>query len=167
MRVGIGYDCHRLVHGRRLFLGGVEIPFSKGLLGHSDGDVILHAITDALLGTISEEDIGSFFPDSDERIRGIRSTEILSHIIALLEERGYKVVNIDAVVIAQEPKIAHYRGAIRDKIAGLTKIPIENVSIKGKTTEGLGFQGRGEGIEVYAVALIERQEMVGQGGAGQ
>ncbi|HQP57231.1 MAG TPA: 2-C-methyl-D-erythritol 2,4-cyclodiphosphate synthase [Syntrophorhabdus sp.] len=155
MRVGVGYDVHQLVEGRKLFLGGIEIPFHKGLLGHSDGDVLIHSICDAILGAICEGDIGTHFPDSDNSIKGIESTKILLHVADLVHKKGYTVVNIDAVVAAQEPKIAPIRDAMRKNIATIIGISDDRISIKGKTTEGLGFVGRKEGIEVYAVALLE------------
>jgi len=155
MRIGVGYDVHQLVEGRRLFLGGIEIPFHKGLLGHSDGDVLIHAICDAVLGAINEGDIGTHFPDTDNSIKGIESTKILLHVTDLARKKGYTVVNIDAVVAAQEPKIAPIRDAMRRSIAGIIGISDDRISIKGKTTEGLGFVGRREGIEVYAVALLD------------
>jgi 2-C-methyl-D-erythritol 2,4-cyclodiphosphate synthase len=157
MRVGIGYDVHPLVKGRKLFLGGIEIPFYKGLLGHSDGDVLLHAICDALLGAISEGDIGVHFPDSDESIKGIESINILSYVAGLLKKKGFRVINIDAVVVAEEPKIYPHRKSICEKIAGVLEIEAGQVGIKGKTTEGLGFTGRKEGIAAYAVALAEER----------
>lgn len=155
MRVGIGYDVHPLVEGRKLFLGGIEIPYSKGLLGHSDGDVLIHAICDAILGAISEGDIGVHFPDSDESIRGINSIKILSYVMELVKKKGFKVVNIDAVIAAEEPKIHPHRELIRKNIAKILNVDIDMVGIKGKTKEGLGFVGKKEGIEVYAVALLE------------
>jgi 2-C-methyl-D-erythritol 2,4-cyclodiphosphate synthase len=158
MRVGIGYDVHQLVEGRRLFLGGIEIPFPKGLLGHSDGDVLIHAICDAILGAIGEGDIGTHFPDSDKSIQGIESTKILIHVASLAREKGYSIVNIDTVVAAQEPKIASIRDTMRTSLAAVIGINADRISIKGKTTEGLGFVGRKEGIEVYAVVLLEEAE---------
>jgi len=155
MRVGIGYDVHPLVEGRKLFLGGIEIPYSKGLSGHSDGDVLIHAICDAILGAISEGDIGVYFPDSDESIRGINSIKILSYVMELVKKKGVKVVNIDAVIAAEEPKIHPHRELIRKNIAKILNVDIDRVGIKGKTKEGLGFVGKKEGIEVYAVALLE------------
>ncbi len=156
MRIGIGYDVHRLVEGRRLFLGGVEVPFCKGLLGHSDGDVLIHAICDAILGAISEGDIGVHFPDSDESIKGIESVKILTYVRELAKKKGYRIVNIDSVIIAEEPKISPYREKIRQRLVEILEIDIGSVSIKGKTTEGLGFTGREEGIAVQAVALLEK-----------
>ena len=157
MRVGIGYDVHRLVSGRKLFLGGVEIPYFKGLLGHSDGDVLLHAICDALLGAISEGDIGVHFPDSDKTIRGIESVRILSFVADLVRNKGFEVNNIDAVVVAEEPKILPHRKAICETIAAVMGIDADRVGLKGKTTEGLGFAGKKEGIAAYAVALVEKK----------
>ncbi|HPW36333.1 MAG TPA: 2-C-methyl-D-erythritol 2,4-cyclodiphosphate synthase [Syntrophorhabdus sp.] len=156
MRVGVGYDAHRLVEGRKLFLGGIEIPFHKGLLGHSDGDVLIHAICDAILGAISEGDIGTHFPDTDSSTKGIESVKILRHVIGLASKKGFAVVNVDAVVAAQEPKIAPVRDAMRKSMAAILGTGEDRISIKGKTTEDLGFVGRGEGIEVYAVVLLEK-----------
>jgi 2-C-methyl-D-erythritol 2,4-cyclodiphosphate synthase len=156
MRIGTGFDVHRLTDGRRLVLGGIEIPFGKGLLGHSDGDVLLHAISDAILGALSEGDIGVHFPDTDRDIEGIDSALILTRISAIARERGYRVVNVDSVVVAQAPKIAPYRQAMRERIAGLLSIDAGMVGLKGKTTEGLGLTGRGEGIAAHAVVLMDR-----------
>ncbi len=158
MRVGIGYDVHRLVEGRRLFLGGIEIPHGKGLLGHSDGDVLIHAICDAILGAISEGDIGFHFPDTDESLRGIDSSRILVRVMELVRHKGFRLVNVDAVVAAGEPRIAPYRQAVKERLGSIMGLDPERVGIKGKTTEGLGFAGRGEGIAVYAVALLEEGE---------
>ncbi len=157
MRVGIGYDVHPLVEGRKLFLGGIEIPYHKGLLGHSDGDVLLHAICDALLGAVSEGDIGMHFPDSDKKIEGIESNRILSYIAELLQKKGGTIVNIDAVIVTEEPKIYPYRQLICENISRILKIEPCQVSIKGKSTEGLGFIGKKEGIAAYAVSLVEEQ----------
>jgi 2-C-methyl-D-erythritol 2,4-cyclodiphosphate synthase len=157
MKIGIGYDVHRLVEGRRLFLGGVEIPFNKGLLGHSDGDVLIHAICDAILGAISEGDIGVHFPDNDESIKGIESVRILAHVKELTKKKRYKILNVDAVIIAEEPKISPYRDKISARLAEILEMDVESVSVKGKTTEGLGFIGRKKGIEVQAVALLEKE----------
>ena len=156
MKIGIGFDVHRLVEGRRLFLGGVEVPFYKGLLGHSDGDVLIHAICDAMLGAISEGDIGVHFPDSDESIKGIESVKILAYVLELTKKKGYRIVNIDAVIIAEEPKVSPYREKIKVRLSEILGIDITSVSVKGKTTEGLGFTGRKEGIAVQAVALLEK-----------
>ncbi len=156
MRIGTGYDVHRLVAGRRLIMGGVEIPFDKGLLGHSDGDVLIHAICDAILGAISEGDIGIYFPDSDKNTEGIESVKILTHVRELVKKKGYRIVNVDAVVIAEEPKILLYREKIVTRLAEVLEIDKTFMSIKGKTTEGLGFTGRKEGIAAQAVALLEK-----------
>jgi 2-C-methyl-D-erythritol 2,4-cyclodiphosphate synthase len=156
MRIGIGYDVHRLVEGRRLFLGGVEIPFGKGLLGHSDGDVLIHAICDAMLGALSEGDIGVHFPDSDESTKDIESVKILTYVQELAKKKGYRIVNIDTVVITEEPKVSPYREKIKTRLAEILKIDVTSVSVKGKTTEGLGFTGRKEGIAVQAVVLLEK-----------
>jgi 2-C-methyl-D-erythritol 2,4-cyclodiphosphate synthase len=155
MRVGIGFDVHRLTGGRRFVLGGIEIPFEKGLLGHSDGDVLLHAISDAILGAVSEDDIGVHFTDSDKDIEGIDSALILERASGIARDRGYRVVNVDSVVVARMPKIAPYREAMKQRIAGILSIDAGMVGVKGKTTEGLGFTGRGEGIAVHAVVLLE------------
>ncbi len=159
MRVGIGYDVHRLVSGRRLFLGGLEIPYPKGLLGHSDGDVLLHALCDALLGAISEGDIGTHFPDSDRSIAGIESTKILSFVADIMDKKGFEVQNIDVVVVAEEPKILPHRKAICENIARVLGIEADRVGLKGKTTEGLGFTGTKEGIAAYAVALVDKKSV--------
>ncbi len=158
MRVGIGYDVHRLVEGRELFLGGVKIPFDKGLLGHSDGDVLIHAVCDALLGAMSEGDIGTHFPDTDESIRGIRSTEILSYVGELAAKKGFRIINIDAVVVTERPKISPHREEMKETMARLLNVGAGAIGIKGKTTEGLGFAGRREGIEAQAVALVDETD---------
>jgi 2-C-methyl-D-erythritol 2,4-cyclodiphosphate synthase len=155
MRIGIGYDIHPLVEGRPLFLGGIEIPFEKGLSGHSDGDALIHAIGDAILGALSEEDIGRYFPDTDPSLKGMRSDAILARASELLRHRGFFIVNIDAVVAAEEPKIAPFRGAMKEHLAAVLGIDPGSISIKGKRGEGLGVVGRREGIEVYAVALLQ------------
>ena len=156
MKIGVGFDVHRLTEGRKLILGGVEIPHSKGLLGHSDGDVLIHAISDAILGAISAGDIGVHFPDTDQSIKGIASASILAHASDLMHARGYKIGNIDAVIIAEEPKIAPWREAMKEKLAKILGIDTALVSLKGKTSEGLGFTGRKEGIAVHAVVLLEK-----------
>ncbi len=156
MRVGIGFDVHRLTQGRKLVLGGVEVPCDKGLLGHSDGDVLLHAISDAILGAMSEDDIGIHFPDSDKSTEGIDSARILARVSEIAREKGYRIVNIDTVVVAQQPKIAAYRAAMKERIAGILSISTAAVGVKGKTTEGLGPEGRGEGIAAHAVVLLEK-----------
>lgn len=160
IRVGSGFDVHQLVEGRKLILGGVEIPFEKGLLGHSDADVLLHAVKDALLGAAALGDIGRHFSDSDERYRGISSIKLLQEVKVKLEKKGYGINNIDATIIAQAPKMAPYIEIMRENIAGTLGIPLENINIKATTTEKLGFTGRGEGIAAQAVVTIFPQEVL-------
>lgn len=157
-RVGIGYDIHRLTEGRELFLGGVMIPYIKGLLGHSDGDALLHAICDALLGAAAEGDIGEHFPDTDPRYQDIASKELLREVAALIEKKGFMVTNVDAVVIAQEPILSPFKKDMQRTIAEILRIKQENVTVKAKTNEGLGEIGRKEAIAAYAVAAIESKE---------
>ncbi len=159
MRIGHGYDVHQLVTGRRLILGGVEIPYAKGLLGHSDADVLLHAICDAILGAIGEGDIGKHFPDSDPSYKGISSLKLLRQVMTLAESRGYAIGNIDATIVAQRPKLASHIPAMRSLIADTLDCDPGRVNIKATTTEELGFAGRGEGIATYAVALMEDMEI--------
>lgn len=156
MRIGHGYDVHRLVEGRKLILGGVEIPFEKGLDGHSDADVLVHAVMDALLGAAALGDIGKLFPDSDERYLGADSIWLLKTVRTVLEEHGWKLSNLDATVIAQRPKLAPYIDTMRKRIADALETDAENVSVKATTEERLGFTGSGEGIAAHAVCLIER-----------
>ena len=155
MRVGMGYDVHRLVEGRKLIIGGVEIPYEKGLLGHSDADVLLHAIMDALLGAAALGDIGKHFPDTDERYKGADSMKLLSEVKRLLEEKLYIIENIDATVIAQSPKMAPYIDQMRENICNCLCIDKDQVNIKATTEEKLGFTGGGLGISSQAVCLIE------------
>lgn len=159
VRTGIGFDVHKLVGGRKLILGGVEIEYQKGLMGHSDADVICHAIADALLGATGMGDIGILFPDSDPELEGISSLRILSEINKLLCRGKYKTVNIDVTVIAQEPKVAPYVERIKSNIAEVLGIGAASVNIKGKTTEGLGFIGQKEGIAALAVATVAKYEL--------
>lgn len=156
-RTGIGFDVHRLVPGRPLVLGGIVIPFHHGLLGHSDGDVLLHALADAMLGAAGLGDIGQHFPDSDPRYRGIDSMAIITRVSQLIRSVPMEVVWVDAVVVAEKPKILPYVSAMRERIGVVLGIGPDRVSIKGKTTEGLGFTGRGEGIAVTVVVTV-RQE---------
>lgn len=158
MRIGMGYDVHRLVEGRDLILGGVKIPYEKGLLGHSDADVLLHAVMDALLGAAALGDIGTHFPDTDPAYKGISSLELLKKVGRLLEEKLYIIGNIDATVIAQRPKLLPYREQMRRNIAEALHISVEQVNIKATTEEGLGFTGSGEGISSQAVAVLETVE---------
>ncbi|WP_368303525.1 2-C-methyl-D-erythritol 2,4-cyclodiphosphate synthase [Mediterraneibacter gnavus] len=154
MRIGQGYDVHRLVEGRRLIIGGVDIPYEKGLLGHSDADVLLHAVMDALLGAAALGDIGQHFPDSDERYKGISSIALLKKVGKILQENGYMIENIDSTVIAQRPKLLPYRPQMAENIAAALGIEKEQVSVKATTEEGLGFTGTGEGISAQAIALL-------------
>ncbi|MCL5958912.1 MAG: 2-C-methyl-D-erythritol 2,4-cyclodiphosphate synthase [Chloroflexi bacterium] len=154
-RVGFGFDVHRLVEGRRLVLGGVEVPYPRGLAGHSDADVVLHAVMDALLGAAALGDIGHHFPPGDEQYRDISSIILLQRVVDLLTARQLVAGNIDVVVVAEEPKILPHVRAMRSTIARTLGIAVENVSIKGKTTEGLGYTGRGEGIAAYAVVSLQ------------
>lgn len=153
-RVGHGYDVHRLVKGRPLWLGGIHVPFDMGLDGHSDADVLIHAICDALLGAMALGDIGSHFPDRDEKFKGIDSKVLLAEVNQLLQDRGYVVSNIDATLVMQEPKMAQFIPVIRETLADVLDIPVEDISVKATTTEGLGPEGRGEGIAAHAVAMI-------------
>ena len=157
MRIGQGFDAHALVDGRKLIIGGVEIPYEKGLAGHSDADLLLHAICDALTGAAALGDIGTHFPDTDARYQGIDSRRLLREVAALLERNGWRVVNVDATIIAQAPKMAPHIQRMRDNIAADLGIPAADVNIKAKTTEKLGFVGRGEGMAAEAVALIARR----------
>ena len=156
MRIGHGYDVHRLVEGRKLILGGVEIPWEKGLLGHSDADVLTHALMDALLGAAALGDIGKLFPDSDERYEGADSVELLRTVRQVLKDAGYCVVNVDCTVIAQRPKLAPHIPLMREKLAAAMEVELDRVSVKATTEEGLGFTGEGLGIAAHAVALIEK-----------
>lgn len=155
MRIGHGYDVHRLAEGRKLILGGVEIPWEKGLDGHSDADVLTHAIMDALLGAAAMGDIGKLFPDTDDRFLGVCSMELLTEVGSRLRAAGYAVGNIDATVIAQRPKLAPYIDAMRKKIAERLQIDVSRVSVKATTEEHLGFTGSGDGIAAHAVCLLE------------
>lgn len=157
MRIGHGYDVHRLVGDRKLILGGVEISYEKGLLGHSDADVLTHALMDALLGAAALGDIGKLFPDNDDRFLGADSIELLRKVAAILDEKGYRVENVDCTVIAQRPKLAPYIPEMREKLALAMGVSAEQVSVKATTEEGLGFSGEGLGIAAHAVALIERK----------
>ncbi|MFA5115612.1 MAG: 2-C-methyl-D-erythritol 2,4-cyclodiphosphate synthase [Candidatus Omnitrophota bacterium] len=157
IKVGIGYDIHRLAEGRKLYIGGVEIPYIKGLLGHSDGDVLLHAVCDALLGAMSYADIGEVFPDTDPAYLGISSVELLKRVRDLLESKGYVINNLDTVVIAEEPRLEHFKAKMIECIAGVLKIGISNVVVKAKTNEGVGSLGRKEAIAAWASVLIEQR----------
>lgn len=154
LRIGHGFDVHQLVEGRKCIIGGVDIPHEKGLKGHSDADVLLHAICDALLGAAALGDIGKHFPDTDPRFKGIDSRELLRQVVALLREKGYQVVNVDGTVIAEAPKLAPHIAKMREHIAADMNVDIDQVNVKATTSERLGFTGRGEGIAAEAVCLI-------------
>ena len=156
MRVGHGYDVHRLVEGRRLILGGVDIPWEKGLLGHSDADVLLHALMDAMLGAAALGDIGMHFPDRDERYAGADSLKLLAEVSHMLREAGYRLVNADCTILAQRPKLMPYIPQMRENIAAVLETELDAISVKATTEEGLGFTGDGSGIAAHAVVLIER-----------
>lgn len=156
MRIGHGYDVHRLVEGRKLILGGVEIPFEKGLLGHSDADVLAHAIMDALLGAAALGDIGKLFPDNDPAYEGADSMLLLEKVAAVLREKGYEIGNIDSTIITQRPKLAPYILSMRQRMAEVCGIDVEQLSVKATTEEKLGFTGSGEGIAVHAVCIITK-----------
>ena len=174
MRIGQGYDVHRLTEGRDLILGGVKIPYDKGLLGHSDADVLVHAVMDALLGAAALGDIGEHFPDTDPAYKGISSIELLRHVGKLLEENCYIIENIDATIIAQKPKLKEYRPQMVDNLAGALGIEKSRVNVKATTEEGLGFTGNGEGISSQAITLLttvdnycyDREMMRGAGCGG-
>ncbi len=155
MRIGHGYDVHRLVEGRKLILGGVDIQWEKGLLGHSDADVLLHAIADAILGAIGEGDIGKHFPDTDPLYKGADSLQLLAHVMQLASDKGFRLGNLDATIVAQRPKLAPHIPSMRVNIARTLATTAEQVNVKATTTEELGFCGRGEGIAAYAVVLLE------------
>ena len=157
LRIGHGYDVHRLKTGRALILGGVNIPYDLGLDGHSDADVLTHAIMDALLGAAAAGDIGKLFPDNDEAFRGISSLELLRRVKLHLAEKNYKIVNVDATIIAQAPKLSPYREAMRENLAKVMEVDVDQVSVKATTEEHLGFTGKGEGIAAHAICLIERE----------
>ncbi|MBU7007490.1 2-C-methyl-D-erythritol 2,4-cyclodiphosphate synthase [Phosphitispora fastidiosa] len=152
MRFGIGYDVHRLVTGRELILGGVSVPFEKGLEGHSDADVLAHAIMDALLGAAGQGDIGRHFPDTDAKYKGISSLMLLERVMEIVSESGFQVNNIDSIIVAQRPKLAPYISNMAENLAGAMRVPVSAVNVKATTTEGLGFTGSGEGIAAHAVA---------------
>lgn len=156
MRIGFGYDVHQLVEGRKLIIGGVDIPFEKGLLGHSDADVLIHAVMDSILGALALGDIGKHFPDTDDKYKDISSVYLLSQVAKLMNENGYEIGNIDAVVVAQRPKLASYIDDMRKIIAETLSTSVGNISIKATTTEYLGFEGREEGISAYSVCLLKK-----------
>lgn len=158
MRIGQGYDVHKLVEGRDLIIGGVNIPYEKGLLGHSDADVLIHAVIDALFGAAGLGDIGEHFPDGDSRYKDVSSMELLKQTAGILEEQGYIIENIDSTVIAQKPKLLTYRPQMAENIADALNLPVKKVNVKATTEEGLGFTGSGEGIAAHAVTLLTSVE---------
>ncbi len=157
-RIGNGYDVHKLVENRKLILGGVEIPHTKGVLGHSDGDVLLHAITDAIIGAIGEGDIGLHFPDNDENLKNIDSAILLKKIDDLMKEKKYEIVNLDCIIVMQKPKLRPYIDSIKENIAKILEINSDLVNIKAKTEEKLGFTGNETGVKSYCVVLLKRRE---------
>jgi len=157
MRVGFGYDSHRLAAGRKLVLGGVPVPFERGLLGHSDADVLIHAVCDAMLGAVGAADIGRQFPDTDPAYRDISSLLLLERVVSLAAQKGCRVANVDATVVLERPKLAPYLGAMAENIARIAGVPAIQVSVKAKTNEGMGFAGAGEGAAAFAVVLFEEE----------
>jgi len=156
MRVGIGYDVHKLVEGRRLVIGGVQIPHEMGLLGHSDADVLVHSLMDAILGAMSAGDIGKHFPDTDMEYKDISSMVLLERVCDVMREKGYRLVNADNVIAAQRPKLAPYIDQMRENIARVLQVPVEDIGVKATTTERLGFEGREEGISSYITCFLEK-----------
>jgi 2-C-methyl-D-erythritol 2,4-cyclodiphosphate synthase len=154
MRIGHGYDVHRLVEGRKLIMGGVDIPYEKGLLGHSDADVLLHAISDAILGSLGQGDIGRHFPDTDPAFKGADSMKLLAHVMTLADELGYELGNLDATIIAQRPRMAPHIPAMRENISRVLNGAVGQVNVKATTEEGLGFTGSEEGISAHAVVVM-------------
>ena len=157
MRIGLGYDVHKLVEGRPLIMGGVNIPYEKGLLGHSDADVLIHAIMDAMLGALALGDIGKHFPDTDEKYKGSDSMKLLQCVNDLINEKGYEISNIDSIIIAQSPKMAPHIENMRQNIANDLNTDIENISVKATTEEGLGFTGAKEGISAQSICLLKKR----------
>ncbi len=156
LRIGIGYDVHAFVEGRPLVLGGVVVPAERGLLGHSDADVLVHAVMDAIIGAMREGDIGRLFPDDDDAYKDISSIALLERVFALAASRGFRIVDVDSTLVLQAPKVAPYRDQMRENMARALGLPVNAVGVKATTTEGLGFAGREEGAAAYAVALLER-----------
>lgn len=158
MRIGFGFDVHRLVRGRNLVLGGITIPYLFGLEGHSDADVLIHAICDAILGAVSEGDIGRHFPDTDPKYLGIKSTLLLKEVKEIMKKKGFNIVNLDSTIVAQEPRLSEYIPKMVNEISDILEVEDDRVNIKATTTEGLGFTGRREGIAAYAVVLVEKEK---------
>lgn len=157
IRIGNGYDVHKLVEGRKLVLGGIEIPHTKGVLGHSDGDVLIHAIMDAILGALALGDIGQHFPDNDMQYKNIDSTILLSRVKELIDEKGYQIINLDSIIVLQKPKVKPYIQSMRERISDILKIDIDQVSVKATTEEKLGFTGDESGVKSYCVVLLENK----------
>lgn len=157
LRIGNGYDVHKLVEGRRLVLGGVEIPHTRGVLGHSDGDVLIHAIMDAMLGALALGDIGQHFPDTDMKYENIDSTILLKKVKELIADRGYRVINLDSIIVLQKPKVKPYIEAMRERVAEVLEVDVEQVSVKATTEEKLGFTGDESGVKSYCVVLLEKK----------
>lgn len=157
LRIGNGYDVHKLVEGRRLVLGGVEIPHTRGVLGHSDGDVLIHAIMDAMLGALALGDIGQYFPDTDMKYENIDSTILLKKVKELIADRGYRVINLDSIIVLQKPKVKPYIEAMRERVAEVLELDVEQVSVKATTEEKLGFTGDESGVKSYCVVLLEKK----------
>ena len=155
-RIGLGYDVHAFAAGRKLIIGGVDIPYSKGLDGHSDADVLVHAIMDALVGAMRAGDIGKLFPDTDPAYKDACSIKLLEHVGDLVRKEGWRIVDIDSVLMIQEPKMSPHRDQMRQNIAQALQIPVDNIGVKATTTEWLGYEGRGEGVSAQAIALLER-----------
>lgn len=156
MRIGLGHDVHAFTEGRPLILGGVDIPYPRGLAGHSDADVLVHALMDAIVGAMREGDIGRLFPDTDPAFAGISSLDLLARVAALMAERGYRLVDADTVLVLELPRIAPHREEMRQRVAAALGVDVDRIGVKATTTEGLGFEGRGEGIAAQAVVLLER-----------
>lgn len=157
MKIGLGYDVHKLVSGRKLIIGGVDIPYEKGLEGHSDADVLVHAIADALLGASKLGDIGKFFPDTNPKYKDANSLELLSLVAKMINEKGFRIEDIDSIIVAQDPKMAPYREQMQKNIAEALGMAASSVGVKATTTEGLGFEGKGEGISAQAVAMLSER----------
>ena len=157
LRIGNGYDVHKLVEGRKLVLGGIEIPHTKGVLGHSDGDVLIHAIMDAILGALALGDIGQHFPDNDMQYKNIDSTILLTRVKELIDEKGYQIINLDSIIVLQKPKVKPYIQSMRERISDILKIDIDQVSVKATTEEKLGFTGDESGVKSYCVVLLEKK----------
>lgn len=157
MRIGFGYDIHRLVEERKLFLGGIEIPYVKGLLGYSDGDVLLHALSDAILGAAAAGDIGEHFPNTDPKYKGIASSEIVKEVLMVIRGKGFLLKNVDLVILAEEPAVGPFKKKMLERLESLLGISADNISIKATTNEGVGSIGRGDAIAAYAVALLEKE----------